>query len=307
MLKHICLLRQKIIFCSVSGSSPAVFAYLGEFHNGKTRSRALMGSSVIFSLACMMLPFIAFSVINQEWALPISFLGITYKPWRFFLVACSLPGFLSGLLMIFLLPESPKFLLTMGRDDEAIDVLKTMYRWNTGRPKSEFRVKYLMQEEDTIRKDLTVKPSFMRTVWDQTAPLFSSQYIKVTLLIAFIQFWNCYTSNAMYMWFPEITNYLADFQSKHPDNSTRICDLFRTKQLELYGSPTQEAVCVEKLETDTYFYSFCMELGFTLGFAIITLIINRVGKKVILCEYFFCITVIILQTYMQHLFAYHDV
>ncbi|KAL5277330.1 hypothetical protein ACFFRR_002524 [Megaselia abdita] len=271
-------------FCTgffVSGGSATIYAYLGEFHNDKTRSRTMMGSSIIFALGAMILPLIAFTVINQDWALPISFLGITYKPWRLFLLVCSVPGFLCGLVMIFL-PESPKFHLTMGRDDEAVEVLKTMYRWNTGRPKSEFRVKYLVPEEDTIRKDFTKKVSFMKTVWDQTAPLFSRQYIKVTLLICFIQFWNFVTTNGMYMWFPEIANYLVEFQQKYPDNSTLICDLFRSKQHELYGLQNQEMVCVEKLESNTYFYSFFMEVMYTLGFVVITFIIHRVGKKIIL-------------------------
>lgn len=269
----------------MSGGSATIYAYLGEFHNDRTRSRTVMGSSIIFALGAMVLPLIAFTIINQGWALPISFLGITYKPWRLFLLVCAIPGFLCGLVMIFL-PESPKFFLTVGRDEEAIDVLKTMYRWNTGRPKSEFCVKSLIPEDDTIRKDLSKKVSFIRTIWDQTAPLFSKQYIKVTLLICFIQFWNFVTTNGMYMWFPEITNYLVEFKSKYPQNSTLMCDLFRSKQLQLYGSQ-DEMVCVEKLESNTYFYSFFMEVMYTLGFVIITFIIQRIGKKIILCEYFF--------------------
>lgn len=207
---------------------------------------------------------------------------------------CAIPGFICGLVMIFL-PESPKFLLTMGRDNEAVDVLKTMYRWNTGRPKTEFSVRHLIPEEDTIQKDLTKKVGFMRTIWDQTAPLFSRQYIKVTLLIFFIQFWNFVTTNGMYMWFPEIANYLVEFQSKYPDNSTLICDLFRSKQLELYGSQN-ETVCAEKVESSTYFYSFFMEVMYTLGFVIITFTIQRVGKKIILCEYVLLL-IIVLKCY----------
>lgn len=243
----------------------------------------MMGSAIIFALGAMVLPLIAFTVINQDWALTISFLGITYKPWRLFLLVCAIPGFLCGLVMIYL-PESPKFFLTVGRDEEAIDVLKTMYRWNTGRSKSEFCVKSLIPEYDTIRKDLSTKVSFIRTIWYQTAPLFSRQYIKVTSLICFIQFWNFVTTNGMYMWFPEITNYLVEFKTKYPQNSTLMCDLFRSKQLELYGSH-DEIACVGKLESNTYFYSFFMEVMYTLGFVIITLTIKRIGKKIILCKY----------------------
>lgn len=273
----------------MSGGSATIYAYLGEFHNDRTRSRAMMGSAIVFGFGGMILPLIAFTVINQDWNLPMPFLGITYKPWRFFLCVCALPGLLSGLAMMFL-PESPKFLLAMGRDEEAVEVLRAMFRWNTGRPRSDFQVKHLIPEEDTIRKDQSEKISFMQTVWNQTAPLFSGKYIKVTFLICFIQFWNFVTLNGMFIWFPEIANYLVEFQSRYPDNSTLICDLFRQKQMELYVSQDQlgsEIVCVEKLESKTYFYSFFIEIIYAVGFIVITFTIRRVGKKIVLCEYFF--------------------
>lgn len=77
-------------------------------------------------------------VINQDWRLPIPFLGITYKPWRLFVIVCGLPGFLAGLSMFFL-PESPKFLLSIQKEEETIAVLEKMYKMNGG--KEELKVK----------------------------------------------------------------------------------------------------------------------------------------------------------------------
>lgn len=207
-----------------------------------------MGSAIIFAIGAMILPLIAFTVINQSWAFPIPFLGIVYKPWRLFLLVCAVPGFICGLIMIFL-PESPKFYLSMGQEEKAVEVLKIMYRWNTGRSKNEFPVRHLTPEEDTMRKDVGENQSFLKTIWNQTAPLFSKEYIKVTLLICFIQFWLFVVTNGMYMWFPQITNYLVEFQNNYPNNSTLICDLFRSKQNETYGLQNDgEMKCVEKLE-----------------------------------------------------------
>lgn len=117
---------------SVSGASATIYAYLGEFHIDRTRSRAMMISSFIFALGAMLMPFLSFMVINQDWRLPIPFLDITYKPWRLFVIVCGLPGFLAGLSMFFL-PESPKFLLSIQKEKETIAVLEKMYKMNGGK------------------------------------------------------------------------------------------------------------------------------------------------------------------------------
>lgn len=45
--------------------------------------------------------------------------------------------------------------------------------------------------------------------------------------------------------------------------------------------------CPDKLETTTYMYSLLMEILYASSFAVIGLLINRLGKKLILCEYEF--------------------
>lgn len=44
----------------------------------------------------------------------------------------SIPSLLSGIIFIFL-PESPKFLMSMGRNQEALEVFQTMFKLNTGK------------------------------------------------------------------------------------------------------------------------------------------------------------------------------
>lgn len=73
--------------------------------------------------------------------LPISleFYGIQYSSWRMFLGAISLPT-IAITAIGYTYPESPKFLVSQGRTDEALEVLQNMYATNTGRDKSEFPV-----------------------------------------------------------------------------------------------------------------------------------------------------------------------
>ncbi|XP_055843962.1 synaptic vesicle glycoprotein 2A-like [Episyrphus balteatus] len=270
----------------VSGGSATIYAYLGEFHTDRSRARAMMGSSFIFALGAMILPLIAWLVINQVWELPIPFLGITYKPWRFFMIVCGIPGFLCGLFLIFL-PESPKFLLSVGKDKEAIEVLKRMYRWNVG-DDSEFELNGIIPEKDTtIRKEensdkkSNIVTAFLSTMWAQTVPLFEKKYCRITVIICTIQFWLYVTTNGMYMWFPHIANSMVEFMKEHPGNKTLICEVVYAKHASIYkedGSMT----CQASLEDNTFMYSLVMEILYATGFAVIGVIINRVGKIPIL-------------------------
>lgn len=92
----------------ISGSTSIIFAYLGEFLSTKNRSRSMMLASVIFGVACLILPIMAWLIINQKWSFVIPLIDVTYKPWRLFLLCCGLPSLICGIAMIFC-PESPKF------------------------------------------------------------------------------------------------------------------------------------------------------------------------------------------------------
>lgn len=270
----------------VSGGSATIYAYLGEFHNDRSRARAMMGSSFIFALGAMILPLIAWLIINQSWTLPLPLLGITFKPWRLFMIVCGIPGFLCGLMLLFL-PESPKFLLSIGKDKEAIEVFKTMYRWNVGDDK-EFELNGIIPETDTtIRKEevadknSNIFSTFLSTMWAQTVPLFEPKYRRITVIICTIQFWLYVVTNGMYMWFPHIANSMVEFMKEYPGNKTLICDVVYAKHASTYKEDgTME--CQASLEDNTFMYSLVMEILYASGFAVIGVIINRVGKIPIL-------------------------
>lgn len=79
--------------------------------------------------ACFVyLPLLAWAIIPMQWEFYI-FNHMKISPWRIYLLFSSL---LNGLNFIFLyqMPESPKFLLSMNRKAETINVLRKMYSVN---------------------------------------------------------------------------------------------------------------------------------------------------------------------------------
>ncbi|XP_075154436.1 synaptic vesicle glycoprotein 2B-like isoform X1 [Haematobia irritans] len=267
----------------VSGASATIYAYISEFHTDRTRSKVMMISSFIFAIGAMFMPFISFSVINREWRLDLSFIGLVYKPWRLFVIVCGIPGLVCGIAMYFL-PESPKFLLSMNKEEETKEVLQQMYRMNGGKDKLE--IPHLLSEEDNSEVVVTKDKgsysifSFLATMWNQTVPLFKRKYLRSTLIVCTTQFWLYVITNGLYMWFPYIVNAMGEFMKNHPGQNRHLCMIVYDKHDKVDNSTIAD--CPDKLENTTYMYSLLMEILYVSTFAIITLIINRVSKLVIM-------------------------
>lgn len=57
--------------------------------------------------------------------------AFSYDSWNWFVSACGIPSLLLGFWLL-TFPESPKFMMECGDYDEALAVLKDIYRQNTG-------------------------------------------------------------------------------------------------------------------------------------------------------------------------------
>lgn len=192
-----------------------------------------MGSTIILGTACILMPLAAWAVINQDWEFYIPFIDIVYKPWRMYVVVCGIPGFLGAIVLIFL-PESPKFVLGQGSKTEAYHILKQMNRWNNG-SKSSFEQFELIEEPESIENRQRIfdckKSRFplLKSIWNQTAPLFKPPYLCSTLLICIIQFGMFATANGFFMFYPEILNRMAATLDSFVDQRIMMCDLINMK------------------------------------------------------------------------------
>lgn len=172
-----------------------------------------MGATIVLGIPPLMLPLLAWSIINQDWQYAIPLLNVTYKPWRLFLVACGLPSFLSFLVLLFL-PESPKFVLSQGKNDQAYEILQQMNRVNNGKGSELKRFEIIPEAESIENRQLILECKqksfpFLRSVWIQTAPIFKPPYLSATVLICAVQFGIYATNQGFYMFFMDIINKMA--------------------------------------------------------------------------------------------------
>lgn len=192
-----------------------------------------MGSSILFGISCIVMPVMAWSVINQNWQFDIPLIGVTYKPWRLYMVVCSLPAILSFMILIFL-PESPKFVLGQGRQAEAYQILQRMNRVNNGKNATLEKL-IIFEEPESIenrQRILNTKTSrfpLLSSVWIQTAPLFKPPYLSSTLLICFIMFTTYVTMNGFFMFFVVILNKMATNLNDVTGQRVMMCDVINSK------------------------------------------------------------------------------
>uniref|UniRef100_A0A182RL79 Major facilitator superfamily (MFS) profile domain-containing protein n=1 Tax=Anopheles funestus TaxID=62324 RepID=A0A182RL79_ANOFN len=278
----------------ISGPSATIYAYLSEFHGKQNCSRAIMGASFVFGLGSILLPLIAWSIINQEWEFTIPMLNIIYRPWRLFLVVCALPSFISALALLWL-PESPKYLLSRDQEAETVAILHRMYRWNASRRDPPLVLTGVLKETEAEqtkarREEAASNKSVVRLLkqmWHQTVPLFMGAYLKRTIIICVLQFGIYLTSSGMYMFFPDILNRIAEQQGKGVERIT-VCNAVYATRVDieeltnLTNGTARPDVCHQKLDISAYEHSFVLEAIYALGFAVIGLIINAVGRLPIL-------------------------
>lgn len=296
-----------IYFHSIAGAYGPAFAYIGEFHTEETRSRAIMFASIILGAFTLVLPLVAWVVIDQDWIFDFPSIGFTYKPWRLFIVGCSIPSLISFIILC-ILPESPKFVLSQGNQAETIEILKMMHRWNCRKRDGLANIHEVYDEQkEGDETEVVRKKNLFAAVWFQTKPLFMPPHLKTTVLLSILKFIEFAGTNGVYLWIPEVLNRLATNEKHFPGERIRVCDVvYRYRpnvtytNSEVVFSPEvkfhiwcSDALphlhlhfqsCVTKFEVETYEQTLLLEVFYTLSFVVQALLINRIGKFPLLCQ-----------------------
>lgn len=203
-----------------------------------------MYSAIIFGIACLLIPLFAWIIINQDFEFYIPIIDIVYKPWRLFMLVGSLPNLLAFLMLIFL-PESPKFVLGLGKKNEAYQILRKMNRINNGK-NSEFDSFEIFEETESIENGQRIMDArnsrfpLLTSVWIQTIPLFKPPHLFSTVLIWTIQFGIYATSNGFYLLFAEILNRMASNLDNFVDQRISMCDVINMKTVNITALELQE-------------------------------------------------------------------
>ncbi|CAH0673815.1 unnamed protein product [Spodoptera exigua] len=238
------------IFTSASNSG--AYTLLGESCSERARGRAMLMCSCALMCSQATVAVMAYPILPMDFAYHIDFLGVVYRPWRLLAFIMALPcAFTACLLQLFY--ESPKFLATHGRYEEALQVLKNIYATNTGKDADSFPVQKL--QEDAENQTAEVKESFLKSVWQQTVPLFKAPLLKETLRLFYLVAVIYMTGSGFILWLPYIMNNLFFVLESGGGEGMNLCAIIEYPSAAGYatGNVTAVEVCDDTIQDTTLF------------------------------------------------------
>ncbi|KAJ8930446.1 hypothetical protein NQ314_016773 [Rhamnusium bicolor] len=211
---------------ALGGSGPVIWSYFAEFQPKSKRGSMLSFMAAFWTLGNLFVAGLAWLIIpHQELGYRNQY--FVYNSWRIFLLICAVPSFIVAVLLFFL-PESPKFLLSQGRSEEAIAIFKHIYHINTGNDAEDYPVKHLIYEEEELTVEEKAKianrgkyANMIVDIIDNSKQLFVSPILRYTIISITINFTFHIGYYGLMMWFPELFNRF----DKYPGDSASVCEV----------------------------------------------------------------------------------
>ncbi|XP_028305033.1 synaptic vesicle glycoprotein 2B [Gouania willdenowi] len=123
------LLLRFISGIGVGGSIPVIFSYFSEFMPRLRRGAMISALATFWMAGNILAAGLAWLVIPRT-SLHFSLGTLDFQSWRLFVMLCSIPSITSALIFKLLMPESPKFLMEVGEEREALCVFMKMFNLN---------------------------------------------------------------------------------------------------------------------------------------------------------------------------------
>ncbi|XP_023311261.1 synaptic vesicle glycoprotein 2B-like [Anoplophora glabripennis] len=267
----------------INGPFAAMSAYLSEFHCAKYRSRIQLTIGTVNTIGTIILPLLSWAILPRAWE--FSLFGGVYHSWNVYLLLCSIPAFYSGIVFLFL-PESPKFLMTTGKNEKALKIFRKVYRINSGEPEESFPITELV-DETAIPTDSKhggkvtanrTKIQALKEGWQQINPLFHSPYSIKMVLVCLIQICNLQSVSMLRLWLPEMFQAIEDYKLHHNGSTDSLCTMLQ--QLKPNKAVTG---CTINMDNAPVYINSIIVSSVSLGGYLVTgSIINLIGKKKIL-------------------------
>ncbi|KAK9758804.1 Major Facilitator Superfamily [Popillia japonica] len=230
----------------MNGPFAALTATISEFHSAKHRTRTMLALGVMYGFGQLITP---------------------------------------GLGHCFL-PESPKFLMTTGRNDEALRTFKKVYSLNTGKHPDTFPIKSLIDETKlnaggkhggVVTANRT-KTQALKEGWQQITPMFFPPHLWKIILASAIQCGLMWGTNTIRLWLPQIFTAMNDYQLLHPNETANFCTMLSIITPDNNVTIVEECF-VSEVSDSVYINAIIVSGTSMIVFGIISGAINKLGKK----------------------------
>ncbi|CAH1161851.1 unnamed protein product [Phyllotreta striolata] len=262
----------------INGPFSASTAHIAEFHSTNYRSIVNTTRGIFLSLASLIMPVLAWAILPRTWN--ISVFGLfELHSWNFFLIVCSLTTVVSGIFYIFL-PESPKYLMSTGRNKQALLVMQRVYALNTGKSGEEFPVRKLHEEvaRRSLSGQITIKDTLIHEL-KEFKKIFHHPYLLSVALVVFNDFTLMSSVNTLKLWLPSIFQSVSDYKYIHNGTTSSVCDMLQMIQPQNVSTSTSETCIVAEDSLSVYVNTFIAAFTRILAFSISTPFVKWMGVK----------------------------
>ncbi|CAH2040141.1 unnamed protein product, partial [Iphiclides podalirius] len=214
---------QVLSVCFSCAANSVSYTLVGESCIARVRNKYMVMMTCFILLSPAFAAVLTYPILKLQFEVPISLLGIVFRPWRLLNIALAVPSGL-GAVAVYFFRESPKFLANCGRREEALDVMRTIYAVNYSSSKQDFGVSSF-----TVMETEKKKLSLFRAIYEQSAPLFRAPYLRRTLQLYYIVAIVFITNNSFLVWLPHILNLIRVSMQTH-SMTGNICTLISSDQ-----------------------------------------------------------------------------
>uniref|UniRef100_A0A8C7Z6H9 Synaptic vesicle glycoprotein 2 n=1 Tax=Oryzias sinensis TaxID=183150 RepID=A0A8C7Z6H9_9TELE len=196
----------------VGGSIPVIFSYFSEFMPRLRRGAMISALATFWMAGNILAAGLAWMVIPRTWA-HVSLGALDFQSWRLFVVLCSIPSLSSALIFKLLMPESPKFLMEVGQEAEAIQVFRLMFDLNNrgkGNIFSEFSLQVSSSQKgdlEEIRTPASPRENLIKMLKKGLSPIkkiFSGALKGRSSALLIVFYCISFGYYGLWMWFPEL-------------------------------------------------------------------------------------------------------
>ncbi|XP_015517587.1 synaptic vesicle glycoprotein 2B isoform X1 [Neodiprion lecontei] len=291
--------------CIMNGPYAISMCYCAEFHGEKHRSRAMLFLGLFSTVGNIAVPLLAWSVIPHTWEIVLLDGLFVYNSWRLFLTLCGLPT-LVGFMAIIFFPESPKFLMSRGQNDEALLVFRKMYTMNTGKPPETYPVISLENEKNIYGSRKSMQQSMSSDSLDgwrgvlkgfseglkQMKPLFLMPHLVKLLLVVSIQFGGMLALNTIRLWLPQLFTIIENFDDIGYDDTKgppTFCEMLDISMIAEANKTSLNSTTIDPrhcenmvVDKSVYINIVVICIVSTVFFIFMSAVVNILGQKNIL-------------------------
>ncbi|XP_063635443.1 synaptic vesicle glycoprotein 2C-like [Cydia splendana] len=206
--------------CFSCAANSATYTLVGESCIRRVRSKYMLLMTCLLLLSPAAAAVLTYPTLKLKFAAELTWLHVVFTPWRLLIIVLAIPSGIGG-LAIYFFHESPKFLANIGRNEDALDVMKSIYAVNHRCARDSFKVKALELGEEPSRKQM----SLLRSMFEQSAPLFRPPLLWRTLQLFYIVAVVYITNNSFLVWLPQIFNLVMMSMETGTAEGNNICTL----------------------------------------------------------------------------------